>query len=305
MNQFLKNISPFNNRADMPAAQLIVKKILAFCLCYILGTILATIATILVHFPLGKNMLAGEMLDIETMNLVKYYGFGLFSLVMLLYWKIVEKKPLAQMGLTKNFGSYFWGVILGVVMVFITICGSILTESMEYCGLFEKINVGMIVLFTGSFIIQGAMEEIFCRGFLLHALKEKTGVVAAVVVSTIMFILPHCGTLFADSSVYGVIGIVNLILISIIFSLLTLRYQSIWAACGLHTCWNAIIYCVLGLNISGNEDQATAVFDIKLADNNIFNGGAYGVEANVVTMAVLVVTIVLLAAMNQKAGKKA
>lgn len=30
MKQFLKNISPFNNRTEMPAALFVVKKILAF-----------------------------------------------------------------------------------------------------------------------------------------------------------------------------------------------------------------------------------------------------------------------------------
>ena len=104
----------------------------------------------------------------------------------------------------------------------------------------------MIILLFGGFIVQGATEEILCRGIVLHALKEKTSVWIAIAVSTVLFILPHWSSLFDGETVYGVIGVVNLVLISIIFSLLTVRYKSIWAACGLHSFWNAILYSVLG-----------------------------------------------------------
>lgn len=55
---------------------------------------------------------------------------------------------------------------------------------------------------------------------------------------------------FAGKMIYGVIGVINLILISVIFSFLTSCFKSIWAACGLHSFWNAILYSVLGLNLS-------------------------------------------------------
>ena len=38
---FLKNISPFNNRTDMPAALFVIKKLLAFALCYWVGLFIA------------------------------------------------------------------------------------------------------------------------------------------------------------------------------------------------------------------------------------------------------------------------
>lgn len=77
------------------------------------------------------------------------------------------------------------------------------------------------------------------------------------------FIIPHLSSLFAGDLIYGVIGIVSLLLISILFSLLTIHIKNIWAACGLHSFWNAILYCVLGLNLSGNNEKVTAVFNIR------------------------------------------
>ena len=48
---------------------------------------------------------------------------------------------------------------------------------------------------------------------------------------------------FAGKMIYRVI--INLILISIIFSLFTIHFQSIWAACGLHSFWKNVSVHVL------------------------------------------------------------
>ena len=134
---------------------------------------------------------------------------------------------------------------------------------------------------------------------MLHALKEKTSVWTAIAVSTVLFIMPHWSSLFGDGTVYGVIGVANLVLISVIFSLLTIRFQSIWAACGLHSFWNAILYCILGLNLSGKDETVTAVFHMQSVGKNIWNGGAYGIEASLITTVVLALAAVLIWYMNK------
>ena len=158
----------------------------------------------------------------------------------------------------------------------------------------------MILLLFGGFIIQGATEEILCRGIVLHALKEKTSVWIAIALSTVLFIMPHWSSLFDGGTVYGVIGVANLVLISIIFSLLTIRFQSIWAACGLHSFWNAILYSVLGLNLSGKDETVTAIFNMQSVGKNIWNGGEYGIEASVITAVVLALGVGLIWYMNRK-----
>ena len=290
MKQLWKNISPFNNKTEMPAALFIIKKFLAFWLCYIAGLFLAEGIAILLHFACGKNMLVGDVFDAQTITLIKYYGYFIMTGVALLYWRRIEKKPLSEMGWTRNFGTYFIGVIASIILLALCVAAIILTGGMKYQGIFENIDISMIVLLIGGFIIQGANEEILCRGMVLHTLKEKTSVWIAVAVSTALFMMPHLSSLFDGDFVYGVIGIANLVLISIIFSLLTLRFKSIWAACGLHSFWNAILYCILGLNLSGNGETVTAVFHVQSVGKNILNGGEYGIEASLITTVVLALT---------------
>lgn len=294
MKKFLKNLSPFNCKTEMPTALFVVKKLLSFLLCYIAGTLIAEAVVIILHFAMGYNVLQGEMLDFQTMSLMKYYGYTIFIVVMLGYWKVIEKKPLSMIGLNKGFGSYFIGVGISVLLLALTIVGIMLIGKIKYQGIFDNINISMLLLFVGGFVVQGAMEEVFCRGFLLHTLKEKVTLPLAVLISTVVFILPHWSSLFSGEIIYGVIGIINLTLISIVFSLLTIKQKGIWAACGLHSFWNAILYSVLGLNLSGNDEMSTAVFNMQSVGENVWNGGVYGIEASIITTVVLAVFAAIL-----------
>lgn len=303
MKQLLKNISPFNNRTEMPTGLFVVKKVLAFWLCYIAGILIAEAAVILLHFAFGKNMLVGDVFDAQTITLITYYGYIIVSGVALLYWKLIEKKPLSEMGLTKNFGSYLVGVFAAVLLLAVTVAVIVLTGSIAYHGIFENADIPQILLFVVGFIIQGATEEILCRGVAFYSLKEKTSFDIAMDISTILFIIPHLSSLFDGSIIYGMLGIINLLLISTVFSLLTIGFNSIWAACGLHSFWNAILYCILGLDLSGNDETVAAIFNMQSMGENIWNGGEYGIEASLITTVVLAVFVGLLWHIGRKRRK--
>ncbi|MDE7339110.1 MAG: CPBP family intramembrane metalloprotease [Lachnospiraceae bacterium] len=200
MKHLLKNISPFNNRTEMPDTLFVVKKILAFWLCYIAGLFIAEGAAIILHFAFGKNMLVGDVFDGQTITLIMYYGYIIMAGAALLYWKLIEKKSLAEMGLTKHFGNYFIGIFTGILLLIVSVVTIVLTGSIEYHGVYENADFFMVILLIGGFIIQGATEEILCRGIVLHSIKEKISVWAAILVNTVMFILPHWSSLFAEKS---------------------------------------------------------------------------------------------------------
>lgn len=303
IKQLLKNISPFNNRTEMPTVLFIIKKILAFWLCYIVGLFVAEGVVILLHFAFGKNMLVGDVFDPQTITVITYYGYIVMAGIGLLYWKIIEKKPLAEMGLTKHFASYFVGVAVSVILLALTVAVVVLTGCIEYRGIFENADASLILILIGGFIVQGATEEILCRGIVFHSLKEKTSFAVAMDVSTLMFIIPHLSSMFDGGVIYGVLGVINLLLISTVFSLLTVRFKSIWAACGLHSFWNAILYTILGLNLSGNDKTVTAIFNMQSVGKNIWNGGEYGIEASMVTTVVLAIAVALIWLVNRKKAR--
>ena len=288
---FIKNISPFNNRTDMPKLLYVIKVILFFWLCKFGSELIGEVIAIGVHFACGKNPLKGEMFDTQTITLITYFGYAFIIGAIVLFWKLIQKKTVRDLGFTGNPVSYLTGALIGAVLVLISTIVIVLTGAIKLNGVFDNINIPMVVAMLICYVLQGAMEEILCRGVVHQLLIKKTSVPVTIGVSAALFTIPHLSGMSGDSPMIVAAAIVNLILISVIFSLLTLRFKSIWAACGLHSVWNYILYSILGLNLSGNDEIVASVFDMSSVGSNILNGGEYGIEASIITTAVLAAMI--------------
>lgn len=303
MKEFLKNISPFNNRTEMPKILFIIKIVLAFFFCKFAGELVAEGVVILLHYAVGKDPLKGEMFAPQTITLITYYGYIIVIGITLLYWKLIWKKPLSEMGLTKKLGAYAAGAGISILLLAASVLLIALTGAIRSNGIFKDIDVVIILLMFGGFVFQGAVEELLCRGLVLQLLKDRVSVPVAIGVNTALFIIPHMSTLSDENISLVMIGILDLILISIIFSLLTL-HLNIWAACGVHTMWNFVLYNILGLDLSGNDTKTAAVFDMRKVGENILNGGAYGIEASIITAVVLTAAVILIKLTVSKRSKE-
>nr|MCR4775186.1 CPBP family intramembrane metalloprotease [Saccharofermentans sp.] len=65
-----------------------------------------------------------------------------------------------------------------------------------------------------------------------------------------------------------------------------------------------ILYSILGLNLSGNDEINAAVFDMSSVGDNILNGGKYGIEASIITTAVLGAAAIALIVFNIRKPKR-
>lgn len=303
IKQFFKNISPLNNRTDMPGILYIIKVFIIFWFVKTGAELIGEGVVIAVCFACGKNPLQGEMFSPNIMMLIMYYGYVILIGIMFLYWKLFQKKTLSELGFTQKVGSYITGVITGTVLVVISVLLVVLAGAISYNGVFENINNGFILLMLGGFVCQGAMEEVLCRGIVMGLLMKRTSAPVAIGLSSVLFTIPHLFNMTLSGGVFIFFAIVNLFLISIVFSLLTLYYKSIWAACGFHSIWNFILYNIFGMNLSGNGEIKAAVFDMRSVGNNILNGGIYGIEASVVTAIVLAVTVIILFVIINRKGR--
>ena len=300
---FIKNISPFNNRSDMPIVLYVIKVVLIFWVFKFASELAGEGLAIALHFACGKNPLQGELFDSYTITLITYFGYGLMTGIIILLWKLFQKKTLAELGFTRPASSYFAGAAAGAVLVVVSVALTVLTGAIRYNGVFEKIDTVMVLLMLGGFVFQGAMEEVLCRG-IVQQLLQKRSVPVAVGVSAVLFTMPHVLNMDFGAPAIAVTAIINLILISLIFSLLTIRFRSIWAACGMHSVWNYILYNILGLNLSGNDEITASVFDMSSVGENILNGGVYGIEASIITAAVLGAAAALLILFTVRKAKQ-
>ena len=285
-------LSPFNNLDEMPAGVYVIKKLLAFFVIF-MGAALVGEGIVIAGLNIcGYDFLHGEMPKPIVMDMITYYGYVIHISFVILYCKFVEKRSIVSSRNGKKVFDYLLGagiatVLLAVIMVFTCALGDA-----SYEGIGKSFNVLSTVALLGGFIIQGAAEEFLCRGFLLTTLQKKLSLPVAVFISSTVFAYPHFSTLFEAEGKTAVIGVVNLYFVSIIFSLLMVCRKNIWIACGLHSIWNFILYAVLGLNLSGKEGQKTGIICFYMNKSDIINGGQYGIEAGVVTTAVLTIVVI-------------
>ena len=116
IKQFFKNISPLNNRTDMPGILYIIKVFIIFWFVKTGAELIGEGVVIAVCFACGKNPLQGEMFSPNIMMLIMYYGYVILIGIMFLYWKLFQKKTLSELGFTQKVGSYITGVITGTVI---------------------------------------------------------------------------------------------------------------------------------------------------------------------------------------------
>jgi len=294
MKQILHNVSPLNNEKEMSSAMYIVKKILAFLMIYGVSMIVGEVVVIGVLIAFGYDPIHGVMPEGDSGLLIKYYGYAIFLIITVLYCIVIEKRSLQSMGITKNVWNYLIGAGLAILLLTVITVISCVIGVVQYEGVAPIANGFNIMSFLVAFMIQGATEEIMCRGFLMQSLREKVSLPVAILVSAVAFIYPHVSSLVESDWIYAVIGIVNLLLISFIFSLLVVKHCNIWVSCGLHSVWNFVLYSVMGLHLSGSEQAACGLINLKVASASIWNGGEYGIEAGLITVFVLGITCTIM-----------
>ena len=86
IKEFIKNISPFNNRTDMPKLLYVIKVILIFWVFKFGAELVGEGIVLAIHFACGKNPLQGEMFGDITITLITYYGYGVMIGIIILLW---------------------------------------------------------------------------------------------------------------------------------------------------------------------------------------------------------------------------
>ena len=289
------NLNPFNNETNMSEAEYIIKKLLAFFLLYGISAVLGEGIIIGLLSGMGYDPLHGIRPEGQFSELLVYYGFVIFALVTLVYCRFVEKKDMKSIGFSGKSTDYLLGALLAISLLVVIIGVGCVCGSITFSGFNTNFDVKSLLLWMLAFAIQGTAEEIMCRGFLLNILKTKISMPLAIIISSTAFVIPHLSSLMEADSMFAIVGIINLYLISSIFSMLVLWRSNIWIACGLHSVWNYVLYVIMGLSLSGRESASEGVILFQVNDTSLLNGAEYGIEASVITTVVLGVVVFVMA----------
>ena len=297
VRKLMGNISPFNNRQEMSKAEFIVKKLLAFVLVYAVSALVGEGIVIGILSAMGYDVLHGHMPeDPQVMMLLSFFGYAFFIIIAIVYCRIFEKRGVKSLGFTGKIYDWFIGGALAVLLLAFTIALCCVTGTMSVAGIGMGAGMKLVLLYALAYLIQGSMEEVFMRGFLMNSLRSKVSDVTAVAVSATVFVVMHligC-PIFELGFLGAAVSIINLYLISVVFSMLILGRKNLWISCGLHSVWNFTLDTVMGLNVSGGDSIDNGIVNINVDRLNLINGADYGIEAGLACTAVLAVTAFIL-----------
>ena len=219
------------------------------------------------------------------------YGtkFALFYIFSFVYVFFVEKRSIKTLGFIKKgmLKNYGVGLLLGTALFLATYLINIAFGGLDFPGISENISIDIFYMFI-FFVLQGMAEEVVFRGFLQTSIAKSKNHVTAVLVSAAAFSFLH---IFNPGA--GFLGLLNIFLYGMFFSLLFIKCNNIFIVGGCHSAWNFVMGNVFGINVSGLEFSGTLLKTNVTENMDIFNGGNFGLEGGIIFTAVILVANVL------------
>ena len=284
---FIKKLNPFSNKKVDNKIIYTIKILLSAGIVYFISLIIGEIFIIGGSYMFGYNATDKQM-PYDIMLLCTFYGYLITILLFILFTKKINKITIDKIGLDKNIKTFFKGIVIGLSALALIIIPLLICKAIKFNGI-NNINWLFFILYLFGYLIQSFMEELICRGYLLHRLKEKIPTIFAITISVLFFSIEHFSKMFNDGLLIGIIGIINLLIISLIFATITLKDKNIYTATGFHFIWNFTLFNIIGLNLSGLE-TTNSIFKME-AVNKFLTGYSYGLESSITTTIILIIIL--------------
>ena len=230
----------------------------------------------------------------------------IFSAVILLFFiKYFEKTTIDYFGFNKEnnlvaikagFGLAIFSVV-GVVAILLLSNNISLTLSNDF-------KISTIIILIILVLIQGFLEEIVFRGYLMTRVVAKKGKWLGIILSSIFYIVFRM-----SNPTTSKLDLINIFLISIVMSLLYWYFDNILVIAIFHAFWNCISGVIFGFNISGIR-VSDSIFNVEaISDKQILIGGSYGLDGSIIatlyfTILALIIYMGLYLKMFRKIAKK-
>ena len=230
------------------------------------------------------SFLQGILFEYAFKNIVGYNVISvlcsyIFSAVILLFFvKYLEKTTFDYFGFSKenNLVAIKSGLglaifsIVGIVVILLISNNISLTLS-------KDLKIGIIIILIILVLIQGFLEEIVFRGYLMTRLAAKKGKWIAIILSSLFYIVFRM-----SNPTTSKLDLINIFFISIVMSLLYWYFDNILVIAVFHAFWNCISGVIFGFNISGIK-VSDSLFTVEaISDKQILIGGGYGIEGSII-----------------------
>lgn len=195
------------------------------------------------------------------------------------YVRRIEKRQpteLAMPGMARELGC---GLLLGAGLVVLTFAVLAVLGVYQFSGV-NALNV-LLLLPLAELLLVGMAEEMMFRGVVFGVTERALGSKAAIVISALVFSLAHL-----PNAGFSLLAIAGLVTYGVLQAALYLQTRRLWVCIGTHVGWNYCVGQVFSSIVSGHADTG-GLLRGELAGNPMLTGGAFGVEASLVTVLLL------------------
>ncbi|MCX7292884.1 type II CAAX endopeptidase family protein [Janthinobacterium sp.] len=192
------------------------------------------------------------------------------------YVRRIEKRQPAELaipGMARELGG---GLLLGAGLVCLTFAVLAALGVYQFSG----VNALHIVLLLplAELLLVGMAEEMMFRGILFGVTRRALGSKAAIVISSLVFALAHL-----PNAGFSLLAIAAIATYGVLQAALYMRTRRLWVCIGTHIGWNYCVSQVFSSTVSGHA-ATDGLLRGELAGNTVLTGGAFGVEASLVTI---------------------
>ncbi len=249
-------------------------------LCVLLVAVPAVlVGLVLEHFQLEDAK--GDPLGLSGLFALLIFHFVALGLVVFAWVLLVERRPLATIGLAgpRKARKFLLGLWIGMATVSSVVVAIWAAGGLEAEGFGPALSSPGALLSIGllliCFAVQSSVEEIVFRGWLLSAVAGKFNVPIAVGLNAIVFAFLHY------SPHQPVLVIVSSLLFAVFACCWALKTRNIWGVMGWHAGWNWLLATGFELPVTGLDAKQPALLVKLIAHGpDYLTGGAQGPEGS-------------------------
>lgn len=216
----------------------------------------------------------------------------------LLLARWVERRTVTELALRRMVPGLAIGLVGGMLLISAVFCVLWMAGAYQVRGWNGLQDWLRTLLVIG--VAPGVAEEIIFRGVLYRLIAEVRGHVWALVVSALLFGGLHMGNPNASLWTSFAIAVEAGLLLGMVYAV----SSSLWPCMGLHMAWNFLEGKFFGSPVSGVTITGSAL-DATLAGPVWLTGGAFGIEASIVTVGLCLAASALLWSMRHRLGPPA
>ena len=276
-------------KSGKPGLPIVLEILLAFAVCLLRSLI----NQLIVSFESVPPLLSGRVLSYvdsigedNIIRLWQYFLIGLSSFVAISIIKLFQKRKYRTYGYTfKNlFRHSAIGIIIGCATILLAIGILIISDSIRvYPAEYNRITV---LLYFIAFLFMAHGEELLFRGQIMVSAARRYPVWVAVLVNSAVMAISNI-----TAEGVGFIAFMNMVLFSILMSMLFIRTGNLWMITFMHASWNFVQGNIFGFLTSGVYPGDSVFRTTSNIAREFVNGAEFGIEGGLAASLVLCLSI--------------